>query len=177
MTWNHQQRWGCAKYSVQHLLIGFAEAKVLCTGENQSPVSRRNGKINVEAMRRRYDVREGSHRRLCGRCEDDNLDLVITQRESFLEAESVLHGWRGFDDDAFDTLALYGLNVACARTMRTGVVVASKSVTVQKCMPSTQFGVELHAMCAQVVREVAEVDVGAVAEVHHDTVSIAQQTA
>ena len=77
---------------LQLVLIGFAETKMLCTGEYQSLVSSRYGKINVEAMRRRDDVREGSHRGSCCRCVDDHVDLVITVRETLFDAESVLYG-------------------------------------------------------------------------------------
>ena len=74
---------------LQLVLIGFAEAKMLCTGEYQSPVLSRYGKINFEAMSRCNDVGEGPHRGSCCRCVDDHVDLVITQGETLLEAENV----------------------------------------------------------------------------------------
>ena len=77
---------------LQLVLIGFTEAKMLCTGEYQSPVSSRDRKVNVEAMRRCNDVGEGSHRGSCCRCVDDHVDLVVTVRETLFDAESVLYG-------------------------------------------------------------------------------------
>ena len=102
---------------MQLVLIGFAEAKVLCTGENQSPVLIRDGKINVEAMSRCHDVREGSHRRSCGRCVNDYFDFLITVRKNPFDAENVLYGLADRHDHAFNTVSSIGLDVACACTM------------------------------------------------------------
>ena len=162
---------------MQLLLIGFAEVKVLCTGKNQTPVSSGYGQVNVEAMLGRYNVREGSHRGLCCGCVNDYVDLCVPMRETLLEAESVLYGWRDRHEYAFDVLARSGFDVTCACTMRSRVVVGPQTKVVQKCMLSAQFGVERHAMCAHVIVEVVDVDVAAVGEVEHDTVIISRDAA
>ncbi len=108
---------------MQCSLIFGAEAELPRTGEYQGPVSGSNRKIDVEAILRGHHVREGSHRLLCGRCVDDNIDLCVTVRKALFEAESVLCGLCDGHDDALDVAARSGLNVACARKMRTGKVV------------------------------------------------------
>ena len=65
LPWICQQRRSRPKSLVQLFLIGFAEVEMLCTGKDQTPVSIRHGQVNVEAMRGRYYIRDGSHRGLC----------------------------------------------------------------------------------------------------------------
>ena len=133
------------------------------------PVSIRDGKINVEAMRGRYYIRDGSHMLLCCRCVDDHVNLFVSMRATLFDAESVADGWCDRHDDALDMMVRSGLDVAGARTMRIGVVIRPKTKVVQKCMLSAQFGVQPDAMCVQVVVEMAVVEIGAVSEVEHVT--------
>ena len=154
---------------MQLALIGFAEVEMLCTGKDQTPISIRHWQVNVEAMRGRHDVRNGSHRGLCCRCVDDHLDLVITQGETLFDAESVLDGWRDRHNDAFNDLVFSGLDVAGARTMRASIVIGPQTIVVQKCMFWLKIGVQRDAMCAQIIAEVINVDVAAVSEIHHVT--------
>jgi len=65
LTCDCQQRRSRPKSLLQLVLVGFAKTKMLCTGEYQSPVLSRDGKINFEAMSRCNDVGECSHRGLC----------------------------------------------------------------------------------------------------------------
>ena len=172
LPWHLWQRWGCTKQPAEHLLIGFAEVEVPCSVENQTPVSIRDGKVNVAAMRGRHDIREGSHRGLCCRCVDDYVNLFVSVRAALFDAESVANGWRDCHDDAFNAMVRSGLDVASAREMSVGVVIGPKTKVVQECMLSAQFGVQRDAMCVQVVAEVREVEIGAVGEVEHVTWSI-----
>ena len=83
-------------------------------------------------------------------------------RETLLEAESTLYGWRDLHDDAFDVMVRSGLDVACACSMRSREVVGPQTKVVQNCMLSTQFGVQRETMCVQVRLKMWDVDVGAV---------------
>ena len=157
------------KATLKILLVAGAEVEVLCSGENKISVPRSNWKVCVQPILGRYDVGEGSHRRSCGRCVNDYIDFCVPMRETLLEAESTLYGWRDLHDDAFDVMVRSGLDVACACSMRSREVVGPQTKVVQNCMLSTQFGVQRDAMCVQVCSEMWDVDVGAVGEVEHGT--------
>ena len=58
------------------------------------------------------------------RCVNDYVDFLVAVRETLFDAENVLYGWRDGHEDAFDVMMVRsGLNVACARSMRTGEVI------------------------------------------------------
>ncbi len=105
---------------------------------------------------------------------DDHVDLAVAAGETLLEAESVSYGWCDCNEDAFHTAAWISFDIAGTRTMRTGEVVCPQAKVVQKCMLSTEFGVQRDAMCAQIIAEVIKVDVAAICEVLHLSRSIAR---
>lgn len=83
------QRRNRSELTTQSPLVLGGEPEVLCTSEDQSPISSSDRKVDVETILRSHHVREGSHTLLCRRCVDDRLELVITQEVTLLEAESV----------------------------------------------------------------------------------------
>jgi len=123
-----------------------------------------------------YDVGQGSETAFRFPTKDVNVEFGVVTWIAFFDSQNVSHGFVDDHEDACDVVAWGRFDVAGSGVVRGGEVVRSKPVIAEMRTLCHLDYSRIDAMCVQIIVEVIEVDVAAVGEIEHDTVSIAQPT-